>query len=121
MQWRLLLQVKPKRKPAEKPDARPLTQAELLAEAAYTELDNLRSLEAHLAAEEEFKKKAAVKRSKYSGPLIRFRSKSINNEAVVSSSGQKYILGADFSLIICIGSLSLLKSSRLSCLQYAGA
>ncbi len=79
------VQVKPKRKQVEKPDARPLTQAELLAEAAYTELDNLRSLEAHLAAEEEFKKKAAVKRSKYSGPLIRLRSKSINNEAVVKS------------------------------------
>ncbi|KAK9821145.1 hypothetical protein WJX74_000389 [Apatococcus lobatus] len=76
-------QIKPKRKAPERPEARPLTQAELLAEAAYTELDNLRSLEAHLAAEEEFKKKAAIKRSKYSGPLIRFRSKSINSEAVV--------------------------------------
>ncbi|KAK9865408.1 hypothetical protein WJX84_002071 [Apatococcus fuscideae] len=74
---------KPKRKPVERPDVRPLTQAELLAEAAYTELENLRSLEAHLAAEEEFKKKASIKRSKYSGPLIRFRSKSINQEAVV--------------------------------------
>ena len=79
----LLVQIKPKRKTADKPDARPLTQAELLAEAAYTELENLRSLEAHLAAEEEFKKKAAVNRSKYSGPLIRFRSKRINDEAVV--------------------------------------
>lgn len=81
--YSLLLQTKPKRKAPEKPEARPLTQAELLAEAAYTELENLRSLEAHLAAEEEFKKKAAIKRSKYSGPLIRFRSKSINSEAVV--------------------------------------
>ena len=37
-----------------------LTQEELLAEAAYTEIANLRSLEALQAAEEEVRKKAAV-------------------------------------------------------------
>ena len=65
-------------------ELRPLTQDELLAEAARTELDNLRDLEHMVALEEATKKKAMYKRSKYSGPMIRFHSKRIEEVALVS-------------------------------------
>lgn len=78
------MQVRPKKKRKEQPVYH-LTQEELLAEAAYTEIANLRSLEALQAAEEEVKKKAAVKRGGYSGPCIRIRSKQINGESLVST------------------------------------
>ena len=77
------LQVKPKRiRP--QVEQRPLTQDELLAEAARTELDNLRDLEQMVALEEATKKKAMYKRSKYSGPMTRFHSKAVDNAALVS-------------------------------------
>lgn len=41
----VLLQYKPKRAPARSSHHRPLTQAELLAEAARTEIENTKSLE----------------------------------------------------------------------------
>ena len=57
-------------------DAKPLlTQAELLAEAAMTEQTNLASLAELLAREEATKKRAAVKRAVYMGPLEQFHSK----------------------------------------------
>lgn len=62
---------------------RALTQEELLAEAAYTELENLRSLEIMQAAEEEVKKKAAVIRARHSGPVIRYHSKVVDGESLV--------------------------------------
>ena len=65
-------------------EQRPLTQDELLAEAARTELDNLRDLEQMVALEEATKKKAMYKRSKYSGPMIRFHSKRVDEVALVS-------------------------------------
>ena len=65
-------------------ELRPLTQDELLAEAACTELDNLRDLEHMVALEEATRKKAMYKRSKYSGPMIRFHSKRIEEVALVS-------------------------------------
>ena len=64
-------------------EQRPLTQDELLAEAARTELDNLRDLEQMVALEEATKKKAMYKRSKYSGPMIRFSSKRVDDSALV--------------------------------------
>lgn len=67
------LQLKPRR--VSKPTvARQLTQAELLAEAARTEIENTRSLQVLVAIEEESKKKAHIKRGKYVGPMIRLRS-----------------------------------------------
>ena len=54
-----------------------LTQEELLAEAARTELDNLASLKQLLAQEEETKKKANTKKQRFGGPLVRFRSRTI--------------------------------------------
>lgn len=65
-------------------ELRPLTQDELLAEAARTELDNLRDLEQMVALEEATRKKAMYKRSKYSGPMIRFHSKRIEEVSLVS-------------------------------------
>lgn len=66
-------------------EQRPLTQDELLAEAARTELDNLRDLEQMVALEEATRKKAMYKRSKYSGPMIRFHSKRIQDVGLVST------------------------------------
>lgn len=65
-------------------EQRPLTQDELLAEAARTELDNLRDLEQMVALEEATRKKAMYKRSKYSGPMIRFHSKKVEDVGLVS-------------------------------------
>ncbi|DBA91575.1 TPA: hypothetical protein ACH3X1_003189 [Trebouxia sp. C0004] len=73
--------VKPKRVRPQV-ELRPLTQDELLAEAARTELDNLRDLEQMVALEEATRKKAMYKRSKYSGPMIRFHSKRIEEVAL---------------------------------------
>lgn len=78
-----VVQVKPKRVRPQV-ELRPLTQDELLAEAARTELDNLRDLEQMVALEEATRKKAMYKRSKYSGPMIRFHSKRIEEVALVS-------------------------------------
>ena len=77
-------QVKPRR-PAAKVEYRPFTQQEILAEAARTELDNLRDLEQMVAMEEATKQKALYKRSKYSGPMIRYHSKQVDGAALVSS------------------------------------
>ena len=77
-----MLQTRPRKRRQEQ-QHRPLTQEELLAEAAQTEIENLRSLEALQAAEEEVKERAAVKRARYSGPYIHYHSKQINGEAVV--------------------------------------
>ncbi|WPT12904.1 SWR1 complex subunit 2 [Picochlorum sp. SENEW3] len=51
-----------------------LTQAELLAEAARTEIENIRSLQYLEAVEEENKKRANATKSKYIGPMISFKS-----------------------------------------------
>jgi vacuolar protein sorting-associated protein 72 len=75
-------QKRPRKAPV-KVEARPLTQEELLAEAAQTELENAASVALLMAAEEEVKARAAVRRGAYSGPLLRFRSKAVNGEAVV--------------------------------------
>lgn len=78
-----VVQVKPKRVRPQV-ELKTLTQDQLLAEAARTELDNLRDLEHMVALEEATKKKAMYKRSKYSGPMIRFHSKRIEEVALVS-------------------------------------
>ncbi|KAG2490997.1 hypothetical protein HYH03_010669 [Edaphochlamys debaryana] len=54
---------------------RPLTQSEMLAEAALNEIENTRSLKALLAQEEETKRKAQVVKKKNQGPSVKFRSK----------------------------------------------
>lgn len=62
------------KKPVKQTAQRQLTQAELLAEAARTEIENTRSLQYLVALEEETKKKANMSRGKYVGPMIRFKS-----------------------------------------------
>lgn len=89
--------MRPKKKRKEQP-VHHLTQEELLAEAAYTEIANLRSLEALQAAEEEVKKRAAVKRVGYSGPCVRLRSKQINGEGLVSPVCTSRCTGFVFAL-----------------------
>lgn len=54
---------------------RQLTQAELLSEAARTEIENTRSLQYLVAVEEENKKRATATGGKYVGPMIRFSSR----------------------------------------------
>lgn len=65
-----------------------LTQAELLAEAAYTELDNLASLQLLMAREEESKKRAMVVKKKYSGPSLKYKSRRVDEEALVGGAGR---------------------------------
>jgi vacuolar protein sorting-associated protein 72 len=74
---------KNRRKPQQKAEYRPLTQEELLAEAAQTELENTASVQALIAAEEEVKARAAVRKAKYSGPLLRYHSFKAGSESVV--------------------------------------
>jgi len=62
-----------------------LTQAELLAEAARTEIENIRSLQYLEAVEEENKRKANATKSKYIGPMISFKS-SKNSDGYEQSS-----------------------------------
>lgn len=59
---------------------RQLTQEELLAEAARTEIENTRSLQMMVAIEEETKKKAHVQRGKYVGPMLRLHSVKVEDE-----------------------------------------
>ena len=66
-----------------KAEYRPLTQEELLAEAAQTELENTASVAALMAAEEEIKARAAARKAKYCGPLLRYHSLKIDGESVV--------------------------------------
>lgn len=71
---RVMDAVKPRR--TSKPTVvRQLTQQELLAEAAYTEIENFKSLELLEAAEEATKKKANVKKARYAGPMLRVVSR----------------------------------------------
>ena len=67
----------PKRNPNAEPP-RQLTQAEILAEAAVTEVANLRDLERLLNIEEAVKKKAERVKKVYAGPSIRVRSKKVD-------------------------------------------
>jgi len=56
---------------------RQLTQAELLAEAARTAVENTRSLQYLVMIEEETKKKANIKKGKYVGPMVRLYSSAV--------------------------------------------
>lgn len=78
--------MRPKKKRRTGQQQRLPSQDELLSEAAQTEIENLRSLEALQAAEEEVRKRAAVKRGGYTGPCIRYKTKQINGEGLVSPS-----------------------------------
>lgn len=77
-----------------------MTQDELLAEAARTELDNLRDLEQMVALEEATRKKAMYKRSKYSGPMIRFHSKKVEDVGLVGISFSCFNRNACFSTVV---------------------
>lgn len=67
------LQLKPKRV-FKRTVHRQLTQDELLAEAARTEIENTKSLQYLVMVEEEARKKAEVKKARYAGPMIILRS-----------------------------------------------
>jgi vacuolar protein sorting-associated protein 72 len=54
-----------------------MTQEEMLAEAARTELENMASLKLLLALEEETKKRAAVVKKGLTGPLVKYRSRAV--------------------------------------------
>ncbi|KAL6777643.1 hypothetical protein ACKKBG_A15060 [Auxenochlorella protothecoides x Auxenochlorella symbiontica] len=58
---------------------RALTQAELLAEAARTEIENLRSLAALEAAAAEVRAAADVQRTRYVGPMLRWASRRVGD------------------------------------------
>lgn len=73
------------RKAIAKAEYKPLTQEELLAEAAQTELENTASVAALMAAEEEIRARAAVRKAKYCGPLLRYHSLRVGDESVVRS------------------------------------
>lgn len=75
------------RKAQVRAEHRPLTQEELLEEAAQTELENSASVAALMAAEEEIRARAAVRKAKYCGPLLRYHSLKVAGEAVVRPSG----------------------------------
>eukprot|EP00882_Tetradesmus_deserticola_P004499 GHRQ01004745.1.p1 GENE.GHRQ01004745.1~~GHRQ01004745.1.p1 ORF type:complete len:296 (+),score=128.28 GHRQ01004745.1:183-1070(+) len=70
-------QAKATRRPQKQADYRVLSQQELLAEAARTELENLASLKQLLAQEEETKRKANIKKQRFGGPMIKLRSRAI--------------------------------------------
>ncbi|KAK9914991.1 hypothetical protein WJX75_003400 [Coccomyxa subellipsoidea] len=71
------------RKAQVKTEHRPLTQEELLEEAAQTELENSASVAALMAAEEEIRARAAVRKAKYCGPLLRYHSLKVAGESVM--------------------------------------
>ena len=79
-----LLQTRPVRKRAVV-HHKQLTQDELLAEAARTEIENLKDLEVMVALEEATKKKATAKKAKYSGPMVRFHSRKVDGAGAVST------------------------------------
>ncbi|KAK9842518.1 hypothetical protein WJX81_004063 [Elliptochloris bilobata] len=79
---RQLMQQRKPRKRRVEAEVRALTQEELLAEAAETELVNTASLARLIAVEEEVKARAAInKKSGYSGPLLRYHSRRVGEGA----------------------------------------
>lgn len=90
-----------------KTEHRPLTQEELLEEAAQTELENSASVAALMAAEEEFRARAAVRKAKYCGPLLRYHSLKVAGESVVRPT--RKLLRDQL-----IGSIHLIKSKDAS-------
>ena len=71
----LTRQVKPKRRVSKAAADQPVTQEQMLLEAAFTEIHNERSLAVLLAREEAAKARSSLKAEPYSGPLIRYRSR----------------------------------------------
>eukprot|EP00878_Enallax_costatus_P006378 GHUV01006689.1.p1 GENE.GHUV01006689.1~~GHUV01006689.1.p1 ORF type:complete len:528 (+),score=242.14 GHUV01006689.1:123-1706(+) len=64
-------------RPKKQGDNYVMTQEELLAEAARTELENLASLKQLVAQEEETKRKANIKKQRFGGPMIKMRSRAV--------------------------------------------
>ena len=95
---------------------RALTQAELLAEAARTEIDNAKSLQALVAMEEESKRRAAVKSAKYAGPMLRLLSRAVDGEERVRGArgGREGGLQAEVEGLWLHPPRLLVKSSQLA-------
>lgn len=85
---------KPKPKVRRVVEERPLTQEEMLAEAVTTEALNQESLQRILAMEEESKKRMTVVKEDYAGPIVRFRSRRADGEALVFLNGATPLDGA---------------------------
>ncbi|KAL4448293.1 hypothetical protein ABPG75_005512 [Micractinium tetrahymenae] len=79
MERKLAEKSKPRRAAPRSSNYRPLTQAELLAEAAKTEIENTKSLELLVLIEEETKKKAQVVKRRYAGPMVRWKSRRLGD------------------------------------------
>lgn len=67
--------MKPKRRVSKAVVDAPLTQEQMLLEAAFTEIHNERSLAVLLAREEAAKARSSLKAEPYTGPILRFRSR----------------------------------------------
>ena len=80
-------QLKPKRAVRQSRPRATLTQGELLAEAANTEIENTRSLQVLQLIEEETRKKATADKKKYVGPMVRFLSRAQDGQELVSAQG----------------------------------
>lgn len=65
----------------------PLTQEQMLLEAAFTEIHNERSLAVLLAREEAAKARSSLKAEPYTGPILRFRSRRKEGEEEVRGGG----------------------------------
>jgi len=81
-------------KPAAAPEFKPLTQEELLAEAAKTELENEKSLQMILAREEEVKKRQAAAASERPGPTVRYHSRTLGSGADANEAAGLFMMHA---------------------------
>lgn len=79
----LIQQTTPKRRTPKRVALKVLTQEELLAEAAATEIENTRSLQILEAVEEETKRLATVHRVRMEGPRVRYLSRALDGQLVV--------------------------------------
>ena len=79
----LIQQTIPKRRTPKRVALKVLTQEELLAEAAATEIENTRSLQILEAVEEETKRLATVHRVRMEGPRVRYLSRALDGQLVV--------------------------------------
>ncbi|GAX76865.1 hypothetical protein CEUSTIGMA_g4311.t1 [Chlamydomonas eustigma] len=76
-QWKVQ-EHKPRKRKNKDDNWRPMTQQELLADAARTEMENMASLKLLLAMEEETKRRATVVKKHYTGPIIKLQSTKVN-------------------------------------------
>ncbi|PSC70422.1 SWR1 complex subunit 2-like [Micractinium conductrix] len=84
MERKMAEKYKPKRAAPRSSAHRQLTQAELLAEAAKTELENTKSLQLLEAIELEHRQRANVVKRRYAGPMVRWKSRRVGDTEVTT-------------------------------------